>query len=87
MHWSWNDILTVTYCLLTGFSVAIVFYVIGYTRGWIKSRIRAETILTDEITRMRREYGDNAALDGYDENESLHTVIRVQTIKDCMRLI
>ena len=83
MHLNWNDILTLVFSLLGG--IAVMF--VSFSIGWFRRGVVAEKTLANEIIRIRREYANKNAIDGFDANESLNTAIRTQTIKDCMRLV
>ena len=79
MHWNWIDVLCVTVSLSGG--IAVIY--IAFCAGCFWKNICVERMLADEITRINQENTDRE----YDAVECLHTDIRTQTIKDCMRLI
>ena len=81
MHW--QNLLVWAFSISGGIVVMAVAFFFGFIHG----RVSAEKILDAEITRVRQEYADKMAVDGYDANESLHAAIRATTIRECEELI
>ena len=81
MHWS----ILFTWLLLLAWtcSTAYGFFWIG----WYNGRVSAEAILDTEISRIKREYNDRKAIDGYNADDSMKTAISTQTITECKGLI